>query len=58
MIKFRKGALSAMGECACNRLHYSTINYELGRKLVKIKLIIFWWYAYFHVVNYEQYIIL
>jgi hypothetical protein len=41
MIKFRKGAVSAMGECACNRPHYSKINYELERKLGKIKLIFF-----------------
>jgi hypothetical protein len=41
MIKFRKGALSAMGECTCNRPHYSTINFELERKLVKIKLLFF-----------------
>jgi hypothetical protein len=41
MIKFRKGVLSAMGECAYNRPHYSTINYYLERELVKIKLIFF-----------------
>jgi hypothetical protein len=41
MIKFRKGALSAMGEFKCKRPHYSTVNCELERKLVKIKLIFF-----------------